>query len=51
MHLTAKNMHAQKHEQILDKILSYEARAELCQLFRSFFLGNGVSKKNAFEIY
>ena len=31
--------------EILDKIMPYEARAEFC------FLGNGVSRKNAFEIY
>ena len=36
--------------EILDKILPYEGRAEFCQIFRSF-LGNGVSRKNAFDIY
>jgi hypothetical protein len=34
---------------VFDKILPYEARAEFCQIFRSF-LGNGVSRINAFEI-
>ena len=36
--------------EILDKILPYEARAEFCQIF-VHFLGNGVSRKKAFEIY
>ena len=35
-----------KERNILDKILLYEARAEFCR-----FLGNGVSRKIAFEIY
>ena len=43
-------LHCQKLNKILDKILPYEARAEFCQIFR-VFLGNGVSRKNGFEIY
>ena len=36
--------------EILDKILPYEARAEFYQIFRSF-LGQWSFKKDAFEIY
>ena len=35
---------------MFDKILPYEARAEFCQIFCSI-LGDGVSRRNAFEIY
>ena len=36
--------------EILDKILPYEARAEFFQIFCSFF-GQWSFKKNAFKIY
>ena len=35
--------------EMLDKILPYEARAEFYQI--PMYLANGVSRKNAFEIY
>ena len=41
---------APKMNGILDKILPYEARAEFVKYF-VHFLGNGLSRKNAFEIY
>ena len=44
------NSIVQKPNEILDKILPYEARAEFCQIFRSFF-GQWSFKKNAFETY
>ena len=31
--------------EILDKILPYEARAEFCQIFRSFFLAMAFQEK------
>ena len=40
----------QKTNEIFDKSLPYEVNAEFYQIFRSF-LGNGVSRKNSFEIY
>ena len=43
------NFIVQKLNEIFDKILPYEARAEFCQIFRSF-LGNGDLRKIAFEI-
>ena len=44
-------LHCPKTNEILDKILLYEeARAQFHQIFRSFW-DNGVSRKNAFEIY
>ena len=42
-------LHCPKTNKILDKILPWLHRAEFCLLFR--FFGNGVSRKNAFEIY
>mgnify|MGYP007048727740 CR=1 FL=1 len=41
------NSIAQKTNEILDKILIYEARAKFCQIFRSFF-GQWSFKKNSF---
>ena len=48
--LTASLSQSVQGLEILDKILPYEARAEFSQIFRSFG-GNGVSRKNVFEIY
>ena len=45
------NSIAPKITEILDKILPYEARVEFCQIHISFWGGNGVSRKNAFEIH
>ena len=50
--LNSWNSIAQKTNEILDKILLYEARAEIIWSNISLvFLGNWVSRKNAFEIY
>ena len=43
-------LHCPKKSEILGKILPYEARAEFCEIFCSFW-GNGVSRKIVFEIY
>ena len=43
-------LHCPKTNEVLDKIMSYEARAELFKYFFHFG-GNGVSRKNPFEIY
>ena len=43
-------LHCSKKNEILNKILLYEARAEFSQMFRSFF-GQWSFKKNAFETY
>ena len=40
-------LHCQKTNEILDKILPYEARAQFCQIFRSFF-GQWSFKKKCF---
>ena len=40
-------LHCQKTNEILDKILLYEARAEFCPIFHSFF-GQWSFKKNCF---
>ena len=40
-------LHCPKKNEILDKILPYEARAEFCQIFRSFF-GQWIFKKKCF---
>ena len=44
------SINAQNTNEILDKTLPYEARAEFCEIFCSFW-GNGVSRKIVFEIY
>ena len=45
------NSIAQKTNKISDKKLPYEARAEFCQIIRSFLGGNGVLRKKCLEIY
>ena len=40
-------LHCPKNERNIDKILPYEARAEFCQIFRSFF-GQWIFKKKCF---
>jgi hypothetical protein len=44
------NSIAQRSKEILDKILPYLARAVFCPVFSSY-LGHGVSRKIAFQIY
>ena len=43
-------LHCPKMNKILGKVLPYEDRSELCQIF-CLFLGKRVLRKNAFEIY
>ena len=44
-------LHRPTNEQNIRQILPYEARAEFCQIFRSFFGQWKDGRKNAFEIY